>query len=194
MNQFVNTGRVDYDALLLQLKKRFSQQLQRPGVLHLRQRAGQLLGSGAPVSNFQVGQDMHLELNDGPTDFDYRHNFTVSGTALVPKTYGLNVSWVSRWLSGSPFSLTNGAIDPDQNGIQAEPLAAGRRRESRELGWRRRAAIRPRPNVRIPDRGRRRRRTQSNRAWPRRARVAPRSGRPGDATRWHRGRAPTSPA
>ena len=68
---------------------------------------------------------MHLELNDGPTDFDIRHNFTVSGTALVPHTYGLNVSWVARALSGAPFSLTNGAIDPDLNGIQAEPLADG---------------------------------------------------------------------
>ena len=68
---------------------------------------------------------MHLELNEGPTDFDIRHNFTVSGTALVPHTYGLNVSWVARALSGLPFTLTNGAIDPDLNGIQAEPLAAG---------------------------------------------------------------------
>jgi hypothetical protein len=43
----------------------------------------------------------------------------------VPHTYGLNVSWVARALSGAPFSLTNGAIDQDLNGIQAEPLAAG---------------------------------------------------------------------
>ena len=63
--------------------------------------------------------------DDGPTDFDIHHNFTVSGTALVPHTYGLNVSWVARALSGAPFSLTNGAIDPDLNGIQAEPIAAG---------------------------------------------------------------------
>jgi hypothetical protein len=77
------------------------------------------------VSNFQVGQDMHLELNEGPTDNDIRNNLTISGTALVPHTHGLNLSWVARSLSGLPFSLTNGAIDPDLNGIQAEPLAAG---------------------------------------------------------------------
>ena len=63
--------------------------------------------------------------NEGPTDFDNRHNFTVSGTALVPHTGGLNVSWVARALSGRPFSLTNGNVDPDLNGIQAEPLPAG---------------------------------------------------------------------
>ena len=68
---------------------------------------------------------MHLELNEGPSDFDIRHNFMVSGTALVPHTGGLNVSWVARALSGTPFSLTNGAVDPDLNGIQAEPLPAG---------------------------------------------------------------------
>ncbi len=35
------------------------------------------------------------------------------------------MSWIARALSGSPFSLSNSAIDPDRNGIQAEPLAAG---------------------------------------------------------------------
>ena len=49
----------------------------------------------------------------------------VSGTALVPKTGGLNFSWVARALSGTPFSLTNNNIDPDRNGTIAEPLAAG---------------------------------------------------------------------
>ena len=69
---------------------------------------------------------MHLELNEGPTDFDIRHNFTVSGTALVPHTHGLNLSWVARALSGLPFSLTNGAVDP---GSERHPgrAAAGRR-------------------------------------------------------------------
>jgi len=64
----------------------------------------------------------------GPSDFDYRHNFTVSGTALVPHTHGLNLSWVARALSGLPFNLTNGALDADLNGIQEEPLAAANTR------------------------------------------------------------------
>jgi hypothetical protein len=49
----------------------------------------------------------------------------VSGTALVPKAGGLNLSWVARVLSGRPFSLTNANLDPDLNGILAEPLPAG---------------------------------------------------------------------
>ena len=68
---------------------------------------------------------MHLELNEGPTDFDIKHNFTLSGTALVPKTHGLNVSWVARALSGTPFTLINSNFDPDLNGIAGEPLPAG---------------------------------------------------------------------
>jgi hypothetical protein len=125
VNQFVNTGRVDYDAILMQLKKRFSHNYSAQVSYTYGNSRGNNSGNGAPGSNFQVGQDMRLDVNEGPTDFDYRQNFTVSGTALVPHTYGLNVSWVARALSGLPFSLINGAIDPDLNGIQAEPLAAG---------------------------------------------------------------------
>jgi hypothetical protein len=125
VNQFVNTGKIDYDALMLQLKKRFSHNYSAQVSYTFGNARGNYSGAGAPGSNFQVGQDLHLELNEGPTDFDIRHNFTVSGTALVPHTYGLNVSWVARALSGTPFSLTNGAVDADLNGIQAEPLAAG---------------------------------------------------------------------
>jgi hypothetical protein len=125
VNQFVNTGRVDYDALMLQLRKRFSRNYSAQVSYTYGNARGNESGNGAPASSFQVGQDMHLELNEGPTDFDIRHNFTVSGSALVPKTYGLNVSWVARALSGTPFTLTNGNVDPDLNGIQAEPLPAG---------------------------------------------------------------------
>ena len=125
VNKFVNTGRVDYDALMLQMKKRFSHNYSLQVSYTLGDARGNYSGNGAPASSFQVGQDMHLDLNEGPTDFDTRHNFTVSGTALVPHTYGLNVSWVARALSGLPFSLTNSAIDPDLNGLQVEPLAAG---------------------------------------------------------------------
>jgi len=125
VNQFVNAGEITYDALLVQLKKRFSNNYSAQVSYTLGNSRGNTSANGAPASNFQVGQDLHLELNDGPTDFDYRHNFTVSGTALVPHTKGLNLSWVARALSGTPFNLSNGAVDPDLNGIQLDPLAAG---------------------------------------------------------------------
>jgi hypothetical protein len=55
---------------------------------------GNTSGNGVAASGFQVLDDMHLELNEGPTQFDTRHNLVLSGQALVPKTGGLNVSWV----------------------------------------------------------------------------------------------------
>ena len=122
--QYVNAGELDYDALMMQLKKRFSNNYSLQVSYTLAKSRGNTSGNGAPISNFQVGGDMHLERNEGPTDFDNRHNFTVSGTALIPRTGGLNVSWVARALSGRPFSLTNGNVDPDLNGSSAEPLPA----------------------------------------------------------------------
>ena len=126
VNQIVNAGRLDYNAIMLQMKKRFSHNYSaQVSYTYGRSRGNTTGATNAPGSGFQVGQDMHLDLNEGPTNFDIPHNFTISGTALIPRTGGLNVSWVGRALSGSPFTLLNSNFDPDQNGIQAEPLPAG---------------------------------------------------------------------
>jgi outer membrane receptor protein involved in Fe transport len=120
----VNVGETDYDALMLQLEKRFASNYSVRVSYTLADSRGNTSGAGVATSGFQVLDDMHLELNEGPTNFDQRHNFVVSGTALIPKTGGLNFSWVARALSGTPFSLTNNNIDADRNGTFAEPLAA----------------------------------------------------------------------
>lgn len=125
VNQFVNIGETEGDSVMLQLKKRFSRGFSAQVSYTYGDARGNTSGSGAPLSNFQVGQDLNLDRNQGPSDFDIRHNLSISGTALVPRTGGLNVSWVARALSGRPFSLTNADVDPDLNGIQAEPLPAG---------------------------------------------------------------------
>ncbi len=126
VSQVINAGRIDYDGLMLQMKKRFSHNYSAQVSYTYGRSKGNTSGlTNAPASNFQVRDDMHLELNQGRTNFDIPHNFTVSGTALIPKTGGLNVSWVGRALSGSPFTLINSNFDPDQNGVQAEPLPAG---------------------------------------------------------------------
>jgi hypothetical protein len=121
----VNVGETEYDALMLQLEKRFASSYSVRVSYTLADSRGNTSGAGVAASGFQVLDDMHLELNEGPTNFDQRHNFVVSGTALIPKTGGLNFSWVARALSGTPFSLTNNNIDPDRNGTFAEPLPAG---------------------------------------------------------------------
>jgi len=86
---------------------------------------GNTSASGAPGSNYQIGQDMNLALNEGPTDFDRRHNFVVSGRTLVPYTHGMTFSWVARALSGLPFTLRNDNIDADRNGTIFDAIAAG---------------------------------------------------------------------
>lgn len=121
----VNEGEIDYDALMLQVDKRFSNSYSARVSYTLAYSRGNTTGNGLPSSGFQVLDDLNLDLNEGPTDFDQRHNLVVSGTALVPRTGGLNFSWVARALSGSPFSLVNGDLDPDRNGSTAEPLTAG---------------------------------------------------------------------
>jgi hypothetical protein len=120
-----NIGKIDYDALLIAFNKRFSHNYSARVSYTLAYSRGNTSGNGVAGSGFQVLDDMHLELNEGPSSFDTRHNLVLSGQALVPKTGGLNLSWVIRALSGSPFSLTNNNIDPDRNGSSSEPLAAG---------------------------------------------------------------------
>jgi hypothetical protein len=122
---FDNVGETDYDALMLQLEKRFSQNYSARVSYTLSSSRGNTSGSGAPTSAFQVLDDLNLDLNEGPTNFDQRHNLVVSGSALVPRTHGLMLSWVARALSGTPLTVIDSTIDADRNGTLADPLAAG---------------------------------------------------------------------
>ena len=56
VNQFVNVGEVDYDALMLQLKKRFSHNYSAQVSYTYGKSRGNTSGNGAPGSNFQVGR------------------------------------------------------------------------------------------------------------------------------------------
>jgi len=121
----INVGKTDYDALMFEVEKRFSHNWSARMAYTLSYSRGNTTGSGVPTSGFQVLDDMHLELNEGPTNFDRRHNLVISGSARVPRTGGMTLSWVARALSGTPFSLFDNTIDPDRNGSSSEPLAAG---------------------------------------------------------------------
>ena len=121
----VNLGRTDYDAVLLALEKRYSDNYSVRVSYTWARSTGNTSGAAVPTSGFQVLDDMNLDLNEGVTAQDIPNNLVVSGMARVPRTGGLTVSWVARALSGSPFSLTNGTLDPDLNGSLSEPLAAG---------------------------------------------------------------------
>jgi hypothetical protein len=125
VNQFINSGRTDYDALLLEVNKRIGQSFSTRVSYTLSYGRGNTSANGAPGSNFQVGQDLNLALNEGPTDFDRRHNLVISGRTLVPYTHGMTFSWVARALSGLPFTLRNDNIDVDRNGTAFDPIPAG---------------------------------------------------------------------
>ncbi|MEW6320895.1 MAG: TonB-dependent receptor [Acidobacteriota bacterium] len=122
---FENAGETDYDALMLQAEKRFSRGYSVRASYTLSHSRGNTSGAGIPTSPFQVLDDLNLDRNEGPTDFDRRHNLVVSGMVLVPRTRGLTLSWVARAMSGTPFTLFNSLTDPDRNGDVTDPLAAG---------------------------------------------------------------------
>ena len=121
----VNTAKTDYDAILVSLERRFRNNYSARISYTWSFARGNTSGVGIPASGFQVGDDLNLDLNEGVLNTDVPHNLVVSGMAIVPKTGGLSVSWVARATSGSPFSLFNNTIDPDRNGVFAEPLPAG---------------------------------------------------------------------
>jgi hypothetical protein len=120
-----NLGQTDYDALELQLDKRFSRSFSARVAYTLSYSRGNTSGAAIPQSLFQRLDDLGLDANEGPTDFDRRHNFVISGSALVPRTGGLTVSWVARALSGLPFSVIDSTTDVDRNGILFDLLPAG---------------------------------------------------------------------
>ncbi|HSL21560.1 MAG TPA: TonB-dependent receptor [Vicinamibacterales bacterium] len=125
IQQRLNLGETDYDALQMQVEKRFSHNFSARVAYTLSYSRGNTSGSGIPNSNFQVLDDMRLDLNEGPTDFDRRHNLVISGSVMVPKTHGMTVSWVARALSGLPFTIQDSTTDPDQNGVLFDPLPSG---------------------------------------------------------------------
>ena len=120
-----NLGSTDYDALEMQLEKRFAGNYSARAAYTLSYSRGNTSANFIPQSLVQIGTDLRLDANEGPTDFDRRHNLVLSGSALVPKTGGLTVSAVARALSGLPFSLIDSNTDADRNAILFDFLPPG---------------------------------------------------------------------
>jgi hypothetical protein len=120
-----NDAQTEYDGLNLQLEKRYSSLWSARVSYALSYARGNTEGSGTDANSFQLGTDPRLELNQGPLPFDRRHNLVISGRVEIPKTKGLTVSAVTRWMSGAPFTIHDTTTDPDQNGELFDPLPAG---------------------------------------------------------------------
>jgi len=123
--RFDDGGRTRYDGLNVQWERRFSGFWSARAAYTLGHARGNNNGAPNAVNNFQVLAERHLDLAEGPLDTDRRHNVTVSGRIEVPRTKGLTVSTLARFMSGRPFTILDTNVDADRNGILFDPLPAG---------------------------------------------------------------------
>ncbi|MFQ5741273.1 MAG: TonB-dependent receptor domain-containing protein [Acidobacteriota bacterium] len=125
LRTYKNVGKSDFDALELSLNRRFSSSYSYRLSYTLGHTRGTTTGNEFSDALFQQGQELNLDLNQGRSNFDRRHNFVASGTWEVPHTTGLTLSTVFRAVSGQPFTIQNTRLDTDLNGINFDPLPAG---------------------------------------------------------------------
>jgi hypothetical protein len=109
---------------IFQLEKRFSQFWGARVSYTLSSARGNTSGF-TDGNNFQYLDQLNLDLNEGPTDFDRRHNFVLRWRTTVPRTGGLQVTGVLRALSGLPFTIHDTNVDGDRNGVLFDPLPPG---------------------------------------------------------------------
>ena len=97
-----NIGEYTYDALNVVLEKRDSHNWSGRVSYTLANSRGNNSGALTSQNNYQVLNDPNLELGQGPTDFDRRHNLVLSGRiSEVPHTHGMTLSATLRMLSGT---------------------------------------------------------------------------------------------
>src|SRR5204862_4413692 len=98
-----NVGSYEYDALTVVLEKRDSNNWSGRISYTLANSRGNTSGALTATDQFQTVSGLNLDLNQGPTDFDRRHNLVLSGRGQVPGTRGMTLSAALRLLSGLPF-------------------------------------------------------------------------------------------
>jgi Carboxypeptidase regulatory-like domain/TonB-dependent Receptor Plug Domain len=130
--ELVNAGWFDYNALQTSVQKRFSNNYQfRVSYTYSRTRGV----VGAPGATDTINwatvdpvtqvTDLHMGDRVSVGDQDRPHIASISGTVVVPRTGGLNLSGVWQYNSGTPYTITDSTTDPNRNGSFEEPLAAG---------------------------------------------------------------------
>jgi hypothetical protein len=121
-----NDGSSQFDGVNMMLEKRFSDRWAARVSYALGYARGNAEANQLFNNDYQVLDDPRLDTNFGPLDADRRQNFVLSGRVEVPKTGGLQVSGVFRYLSGASMTLINSALDADRNGRLFDLLPAGR--------------------------------------------------------------------
>ncbi len=111
-----NYGFIDYNALQFELNKRYSHGFSLRGSYTFSKGHGNNdVGNNEVIEN-QLGNDLRLDLQEGPTSIDRPHILSINGSYEVPKTQGLVVSALFQYRSGTPFTLIDSNLDPDRNG------------------------------------------------------------------------------
>jgi Carboxypeptidase regulatory-like domain len=121
----VNDGSSDFDGLNFSLEKRYSSRWAARVSYAVGYARGNAEASQLGENNYQLGADPQLDRNYGPLDGDRRQNIVVNGRVEIPKTGGLTVSAVARYMTGSSMTLINSAVDADRNGRLFDLLPAG---------------------------------------------------------------------
>lgn len=119
----VNEGKNQFDGLTVEFRKDYSQNYSYRAAYTLGFSRGN--ANQDDESDWQLGDDLRLDLNQGPLNNDRRHHIVVNGLVRVPYTGGLMLSGVLRATSGTPFTIVDSNTDADRNGYFQEPAAAG---------------------------------------------------------------------
>jgi hypothetical protein len=121
-----NDGSSQFDGMNVMLEKRFSHNWAARVSYAIGYARGTAEANQTFDNNYQVLDDPRLDAGFGPLDADRRHNFVASGRVEVPRTRGLTISGVYRYLSGASLNLFSSAVDADRNGRLFDLLPAGR--------------------------------------------------------------------
>ncbi|MBI3400329.1 MAG: TonB-dependent receptor [Acidobacteria bacterium] len=120
-----NTGSSQFDGVNVMLDKRFSHNWAARVSYAIGYARGNAEANQTSDNNYQVLGDAQLDRNFGPLNGDRRQNFVVSGRYEIPRTHGLTVSGVYRYMTGVPMTLYNSAVDADRNGRLFDLIPAG---------------------------------------------------------------------
>ncbi|MBI4472835.1 MAG: TonB-dependent receptor, partial [Acidobacteria bacterium] len=112
----LNVGWYDYDSLQIMADKRFNQGYSVRLSYTAARTDGNTGGGISAIIPTQVGTQLNLDQNLGPSGEDRAHILSISGSANVPRVRGLSFSPVLRYMSGNPFTLTDSSFDLNRNG------------------------------------------------------------------------------
>jgi hypothetical protein len=120
-----NDGSSQFDGVNFSLEKRYSHHWAGRISYATGYARGNAEADQTHQNNYQVLGDPRLDMNYGPLNADRKHNVVFNGRYEIPRTGGLTVSGIFRYMTGLPITLINSAVDADRNGLLFDRLPAG---------------------------------------------------------------------